>query len=317
MIMNLVDENGDVITQAKFEFSEQIKTQDKRDYFKKVGISQEQKYFATFWEQSDHIKFWKNQVKLKSLQMKKGRQIQTVKIQNSLMLVLLNGDLYIYNNKSKLINKSQNLNISDNTIAFTVNKKIIFQKNCRVLTYDFVKKNYTFYDWTSISNTFGYCPINDVILIPSEDQQVHYIRAWSVAKYKMITQIKIKQLKRCQIKMSKSGKYFIVKEYYDGVVYVYEYGERITYMKKLYQFYPCQMIEWILDDKYLLNYSFTQFEIQNIEKDQKLDCKLYDLEAVTQQSIKNDLQDMEKHKKQIYLYKKIQRPMVLYYSIML
>ena len=34
--------------------------------------------------------------------------------------------------------------------------------------------------------------------------------------------------------MSKSGKYFIVKEYYDGVVYVYEYGERITYMKKLY-----------------------------------------------------------------------------------
>lgn len=33
--------------------------------------------------------------------------------------------------------------------------------------------------------------------------------------------------------MSKSGKYFIVKEYIDDVVHIYEYGERITYFKKL------------------------------------------------------------------------------------
>ncbi|KAM3145801.1 hypothetical protein pb186bvf_002096 [Paramecium bursaria] len=309
--MNLVDENGEVITQAKKEFTYEIRKSESSDIFKQVCVCQESKYFATYWKSSNHLQFWKNQKKAKSIQIRKGKIIGNVNIQNFLIGVEVKGIIYIYYKNNKLINKSQYINYSSN-LTFTIKKKIIIQLQDKSIgTYDFVNKKLTIFDWGSYFNTFGYCPVNDVILIPTGDK---FISGWSVPKKQMLNYVEVDQLKGCQIKFAKSGKYFIVKNYYEGVLHIYQFGEEITYFKKLDNFYPCQRIQWILDDRYLLNYSFTQFQIQQIENQQLLECKILQSNGITNKSIKYE-QDSQNNKKQIYLFKKIERPLVHYYSV--
>ncbi|KAM3143161.1 hypothetical protein pb186bvf_004747 [Paramecium bursaria] len=316
--MNFVSQDGTINTKAMLVCSSPY------NLLGQIRVCQKQQYYATYCKIKDYVKFWKNQKIQQIIFLPKQDSVQSVNLNGFLQALLCYKYLRVYFKKKKLITKCQNrqykeqITFQDNQIILKGSAEVnlivdnweserySYEKspNPPVNLYDFVRKNFTICNVeSSCDNSYEYCQVNDVILIPTGNLfKTDKITIWDVPQRNIINQISVQGLSiyDCEIKMTQSGQYFLVRDYKSSKLYIYSYGTKVELFKKIsnlkIHLYKSWNMEWLLDHQYFLLQFANDYKLLD-NHNETFDCQLQKQNGIQGKQQQNHHQKNETNKK--------------------